>query len=41
MSSEQIPLIELHQVSKTFGKSVDERSVQGVLQRLHLTRPRP
>ncbi|WP_163022280.1 ATP-binding cassette domain-containing protein, partial [Pseudomonas viridiflava] len=41
MSSEQIPLIELHQVSKTFGKSVAERSVQGVLQRLHLTRPRP
>ncbi|MEE3926593.1 ABC transporter ATP-binding protein [Pseudomonas viridiflava] len=41
MSSEQIPLIELHQVSKTFGKPVAERSVQGVLQRLHLTRPRP
>ncbi|NVL29258.1 ABC transporter ATP-binding protein, partial [Pseudomonas syringae pv. actinidiae] len=34
MSSNQIPLIELHQVSKTFGKPVDERSFQGLLQRL-------
>lgn len=41
MPSDQIPLIELHQVSKTFGKPVDERSLQGLMQRLHLTRAKP
>lgn len=41
MSSDQIPLIELHQVSKTFGKPVDEHSLQGLMQRLHLTRAKP
>ncbi|PBQ18353.1 peptide ABC transporter ATP-binding protein [Pseudomonas congelans] len=41
MPSDQIPLIELHQVSKTFGKPVDEHSLQGLMQRLHLTRAKP
>ncbi len=41
MPSDQIPLIELQQVSKTFGKAVDEHSFAGLLQRLHLTRPKP
>ncbi|RMW24838.1 Oligopeptide/dipeptide ABC transporter ATP-binding protein-like protein [Pseudomonas syringae pv. tagetis] len=41
MHSNQIPLIELSQVSKTFGKPVDGHSLQGLLQRLHLTRPKP
>ncbi|WP_122388248.1 ATP-binding cassette domain-containing protein, partial [Pseudomonas savastanoi] len=41
MPSDLIPLIELHQVSKTFGKPVAEHSLQGLLQRLHLTRPKP
>ncbi|WP_419736055.1 ABC transporter ATP-binding protein [Pseudomonas sp. COR18] len=41
MRSEQIPLIELNQVSKTFGKAPDERTLQHLLQRLCLTRPQP
>ncbi|MCF3194518.1 ABC transporter ATP-binding protein [Pseudomonas bubulae] len=41
MRSDHIPLIELKQVSKTFGTPVAEHSVQHLLQRLHLTRPRP
>ncbi|KPG95466.1 peptide ABC transporter ATP-binding protein [Pseudomonas sp. RIT-PI-q] len=40
MLSDQIPLIELHQVSKTFGKPLEEHSVQHLLQRLHLSRPK-
>ncbi|WP_416768992.1 ABC transporter ATP-binding protein [Pseudomonas sp. RHF3.3-3] len=39
MRSEQIPLIELNQVSKTFGKAPGERTLQHLLQRLCLTRP--
>lgn len=41
MRTDQIPLIELRQVSKTFGKPVNEHSIQHLLQRLQLTRPRP
>ena len=41
MRSDHVPLIELKQVSKTFGTPVTEHSVQHLLQRLHLTRPRP
>ena len=41
MRSDHVPLIELKQVSKTFGTPVAEHSVQHLLQRLHLTRPRP
>ncbi len=41
MRSDHVPLIELKQVSKTFGTPVGEHSVQHLLQRLHLTRPRP
>jgi peptide/nickel transport system ATP-binding protein len=41
MRTDQIPFIELHQVSKTFGKPLDEHSVQRLLQRLHLTRHAP
>ncbi|EJM35073.1 oligopeptide/dipeptide ABC transporter, ATP-binding protein [Pseudomonas sp. GM33] len=41
MRTDQVPLIELRQVSKTFGKPVDQHSVRHWLQRLHLTRPRP
>lgn len=35
------PVVELQQVSKTFGKAADNTAVQRLLQRLHLTRPTP
>jgi len=41
MRSEQIPLIELNQVSKTFGKPTPDHSVQRLLQRLQLSRANP
>ncbi|MFK3795535.1 ABC transporter ATP-binding protein [Pseudomonas sp. NPDC088444] len=41
MRSEQIPLIELNQVSKTFGKPLPDHSVQRLLQRLQLSRTKP
>lgn len=41
MRSEQIPLIELNQVSKTFGKPTVDHSVQRLLQRLQLSRAKP
>ena len=41
MRTDQVPLIELRQVSKTFGTPVDQHSVRHWLQRLHRTRPRP
>lgn len=41
MRTDQIPLIELQQVSKTFGKPLENHSVSHLLQRLHLARPKP
>jgi peptide/nickel transport system ATP-binding protein len=34
-------IVELQHVSKTFGKATDNNAAQRLLQRLHLTRPRP
>lgn len=39
MSNESTPIIELQQVSKTFGKASPETGLQHLLQRLQLTRP--
>lgn len=39
MSNESTPIIELRQVSKTFGKSSPETGLQRTLQRLQLSRP--
>jgi peptide/nickel transport system ATP-binding protein len=39
MSNESTPIIELSQVSKTFGKASPETGMQKMLQRLQLTRP--
>lgn len=39
MSNESTPIIELSQVSKTFGKASPETGIQKMLQRLQLTRP--
>ncbi|SDT17099.1 peptide/nickel transport system ATP-binding protein [Pseudomonas asplenii] len=41
MRSDQTPLIELQQVSKTFGQAPGEHSIQRLLQRLRLTRAQP
>ncbi|QZP31107.1 ABC transporter ATP-binding protein [Pseudomonas sp. DR48] len=41
MRTDQNPLVELRKVSKTFGKPVPEHSIQHLLQRFHLTRPKP
>ncbi len=41
MGNDQIPLIELRQVSKVFGKPVHEHSIQHLLQRFHLARSKP
>ncbi|WP_191488106.1 ABC transporter ATP-binding protein [Pseudomonas sp. FEN] len=41
MGNDQIPLIELRQVSKVFGNPMPGYSIQPLLQRLHLTRAEP
>jgi peptide/nickel transport system ATP-binding protein len=41
MSNDPTPIIELRQVSKTFGKAPADTAFQRALQRLQLTRPKP
>lgn len=41
MSNESTPIIELRQVSKTFGRSSPDTGLQRTLQRLQLSRPQP